>query len=137
MAPLVKLAEAALHEIGVRTRVPLRAPQRTGLSLEERRRLRRQSYAEIERSVVVIHIPAPAEFAGTTLHRELQHACRCGVPILLLVARRARADLNIALPRQERVRELAELTDGQVVESLADLARAVAALPSRPSPPPA
>ncbi len=135
VGPLVELAEVALHEAGVRTRVPHRAPQRQGLSLEERRRVRMQTYEEIERSTVVVHVPAPGGLDGTSLHRELQHACRCGVPVLVLLAAAERNRLGLELPPARRIQELVDLTRGEIVETVADLVRVVARLPVRLAPP--
>ena len=99
--------------------------------LSDRRRLRNDSYDEIERATVVIHVPAPERFGGTNPHRELQHAVNCNVPVALLVALEDRRRLDVGLPSSDRIGALAALTGGVVVERLADIGDVAAALAAR------
>jgi hypothetical protein len=131
VAPLVEEAERLLLDSGWRTRVPQRAVPRDGTTLEERRRLRRGSYEEVERAHVVVHIPAPLRFSGSKFHRELQHAMRFGIPIALLLAVPDRRRLGVGDPSSERVRELAAETGATSIESLSDMPRILEAIRSQ------
>lgn len=113
---------------GWRTRVPQRAVPRDGTALAERRRLRHASYEEVERSQVVVHVPAPARFSGSKLHRELQHALSHGVPVAVLVALPDRHRLGVGLPAPDRIRELMADAHPILIESLSDLLRAISVL---------
>ena len=131
VAPLVAEAERALHEVGWGTRVPRRAAPREDLSLADRRRLRHDSYDEVERAAVVIHVPAPANLSGHKLHRELQHALDRGVPVALLVALSDRERLGMRAPDAARLRALVSVTRGIVIESVAGMASVLAPLRRR------
>ena len=113
---------------GWRTRVPQRALPRDGTALAERRRLRHASYEEVERSQVVILVPAPEGFSGSRLHRELQHALSHGVPVAVLVALPDRRRLGVGDPAPDRIRELMADAHPILIESVSDLLRAVAGL---------
>ena len=124
MAPLVAAAEHLLHDLGWRTRIQRHAlPGET--TSAERRRLRLHAHAEVERSDVVLHVPAGANQAGTRLHRALSHAVKHDVPVLVLVCASFRAKQGLPLPSVERIGELLEATDGEQVLDLGDLTAAV------------
>jgi hypothetical protein len=132
VAPLLGEAERLLLDIGWRTRVPQRVVPRQGVGLEDRRRLRRASYADVERAHAVIHVLAPARLQGSKLHRELQHAMRRQVPLFLLVCNEDRERLGVALPSPERVEDLAQQLEAVVVvrlDDLPDLLRPISAGP--------
>jgi hypothetical protein len=119
--PVLDEAERLLLERGWRTRLPRRADVRDGLGIDDRRRLRRESYREIERATIVVHVPAPSSLGGMRLHRELGHAVRRGVPVLLLAVPEDRARLGVGIASPARMDELVVATNGTVVDSLADL----------------
>src|SRR5262245_44621474 len=85
LAPPIDSIERRRVELGWRTRLPRRPRPGDGLPLGDRRRLRLGGYEEIERAGVVVHVPAGASLSGTRLHRELHHAVKSGVPILVMV----------------------------------------------------
>lgn len=133
LTPLLEAAEGVLLDLGWRTRVPRRAAHGTA-SLEERRRLRRESYSEIEASQLVVHVPAPHPLAGARMHRELNHAVRSSRPIYAFVGKELRNLHGIDGPAPERLAELSEIAEARVVETLEDLRSELARWPSDPLP---
>ena len=129
LVPLIEAAEAALLDAGWRTRVPLRAD--ADIALAQRRRVRRDSYDQAARARVVVHVPGPAAVQGAHLHRELNHAVKGRVPVLILVGRRFRDEHAIDMPSEERIHRLVELTGGTVIDELEDLAAAAGRLASQ------
>ena len=92
------------------------------IRLVDRQRLREQTFEQLGRSTVVVHVTAPAPLEGTRLHRELKHALAMGVPIFLLHAPDQRRSLMIQESRGERLEILQHLTNGTVIDHLSDLA---------------
>jgi hypothetical protein len=133
LAPLLEAAEELLLDHGWRTRVPRRAAHGTA-SLEERRRLRTESYQEIEASNLVVHVPAPDPLAGARMHRELNHAVRKQRPIYAFVGAELREEHGIAPPARRRLDELVEMADARIVETLDDLRSRLGHWPSDPLP---
>jgi len=130
VAPILDRAEALLHARGWRTRVPRRAAQGS-VDVEERRRLREQSYAEIKRSDLVFHLPAPAALSGARLNRELQRAVRLGQPIWLLICDDLRTEHGIGAPDPERLDLLLKETRGTALRTLSDLSLLLGDWPTR------
>ena len=129
LSPILSTAEHLFLDLGWRTRVPRRAEQGTA-SLDERRRLRSQSYREIERSDLVLHVPAPASMAGVSMHRELNHAVRRKRPVIVLIAMDLRTAHEIEPPDVDRLDELARLCVGRVLLTLDELASHLHGWPS-------
>lgn len=126
VAPLLAEVENLLQGAGWRTRVPRRRDGRHRTGIEDRRRLRLESYREIERAAVVLHVPAPGGLGGTRLHREVGHAVRAGVPLLIVTASDFRLRFGMGLPSPERLAWLLEVTGARVIDRLADLVSIVA-----------
>ena len=127
VGPVVAEVERILQSAGWRTRLPRRIGARDPLGTDDRRRLRLESYREIEHASVLIHVPAPDRKGGTRLHRELAHAVRIGLPILIVAAQDDRARLGVGAPSGERIAELVRSTGGRVVERLGDIPALVGA----------
>ena len=128
VAPLLAEVEQLLQAAGWRTRVPRRMDAHDGIGAEDRRRLRLESYREIERANVLLHVAAPAGLEGARLHREVAHAVRVAVPVLIVAASEDRARLSVGLPSPGRITWLVETTGARVVERLADLTSLVSAV---------
>ena len=131
--PILDAAERLLLDLGWRTRLPRRAPHGT-TDLQERRRLRAESYTEVENSDVVLHLPAPAPLAGARMHRELNHAVRQQRPILVFVASELRQAHGIEAPAANRLAELEQITGASLVETLVDLEAQLRRWPTDPLP---
>jgi hypothetical protein len=123
---LLAEVETLLQGAGWRTRVPRRLGARDPIGAADRRRLRLESYGEIERAGILLHVPAPASLGGARLNREVAHAVRVGVPVLIITAAEDRARLGIGLPSPERLAWLQQTTGSRCVERLADLGALVA-----------
>lgn len=133
LSPILEAAEGLLLNLGWRTRVPRRAPHGSA-GLEERRRLRAESYQEIEASDLVLHVPAPDGLEGARMHRELNHAVRSRRTIYAFVGVELRLRHDIESPSSERLATLVELADARVVETLDDLQARLGRWPADPLP---
>jgi hypothetical protein len=128
VGPILSETEALLQELGWRTRLPLR-PDPGSVTTEERRRLREESYAQVESSDLVLHVPSPASLAGTQLNRELNHAVRAGKSVGLLLCLDLRDAHGIGLPHEDRLAELLGLTQGPLIERFSGLAAVLGSWP--------
>jgi hypothetical protein len=120
LAPILEASEGLLHELGWRTRLPRRPPVGT-IGPGERRRLREESYRDIDRAALVLHCPAPARLSGVSLNRELHRAVQAGRPVLLLVCEDLRREHGIELPRTSRLEQLLAETHGQALTRFNEL----------------
>ena len=118
---LVAEVEQQLLDLGYRTRVRRRTAAAEVENLAERRRLRAQAYQDVERATVVVHVPAGASKAGEELHRELAHAVRMGIPVVVVVGAEARDRHGIEPPSLKRLHELSESAGARIVREVADL----------------
>lgn len=126
--PILSRTESLLHGLGWRTRLP-RRPLAGTIGVDERRRLREESYAEIERADLVLHVLAPGSLGGLSLSRELHRAVQAKRPLYLLECEDWRREFGIDAPAPERLAHLVQETGGTVLRLGGDLHRLLSGWP--------